>query len=111
MCATRSKCTALKHWQFSAFDPIAHFVVAPQQRAAVSATPLTLGTRVPETLAHLVVAPQQLQRAAAVPRAPELGVHRDAHDARAAQRREVRILELLAHRPGDQVALAARRQM
>jgi len=54
---------------------------------------------------HLVVALQQLQRAAAVPGAAELRVHRDAHDAAAAERGELRVLELLPDRPRDQVAL------
>lgn len=40
----------------------------------------------------LVVAPQQLEAAPAVARARELGVHRDAHDARARQPREVGVL-------------------
>ena len=57
--------------------------------------------------AHLIVAPQQLQRAAAVPGAPELRVHGDAHDPSAAQRWKVRVLELLAHRPGDEITLGA----
>jgi len=54
---------------------------------------------------HLIVALQQLQRAAAVPGAAELRVHRDAHDAAAAERGEVCVLELLPDRPWDQVAL------
>ncbi len=41
----------------------------------------------------------------AVPRAAQLRVHGDAHDAPPAEGREVWVLELLADGPGDEVAL------
>ena len=55
----------------------------------------------------LVIAAQQLESVAAVAAADHLRMHRDAHDARPRQHREVLVLKLLTHRPGNEISLRA----